>query len=498
MTQDPPHIGSIATQKLLEGLARLHPFVLATDREGRIGWMSPTLRAQLYREPSIANLAAAGDENLVGEVIAHLPKQDQLDALRHALQSKGRARALHLEIGTPNGSQICVEASAFAVDSEGPDGPHYVVIARPLPEKERSERKLEESLELLSQLVGSSPNGVFATDRLGYISYANPSAARLLGRPGEDLTGSPAAVFLPQSSGFEDLLSKLRNPLGWEGEEIERVDALGQPTWVSVSTRPLLDADGGPLGVIVYLQDITRRHQVQLELERKNLELESYVDSVAHDLRSPLVSLLGFTRLIKQDYENALDETAHRFLDRIERAGVTMDALIHDLLELSRICRPGDVRAAIDPRSVLLQVESELKLRLEESAVTLLLPESPPMMRVDGTRLYQVFSNLVGNALEHGFVPERPQSDARVSVEIHEEGLAHRVTVSDNGCGIAPQDHERIFEISQTGRGVRRSERSHGIGLAIVKKIAEAHAGKVWVESEPGHGSHFHVLFPNT
>ena len=498
MKEDPAHIRSIPTQEILEGLARLHPFVLVADREGRIEWMSPRLRSQLYKEPASANLAATGNQNLLGQLIAHLPKREQFDALRNALQVNGRASTVRLDIGTATGTQICVEASAFAVDSAGPDATHYVVIARPLEEKEQGERELETSIELLSRIVDSSPNGVIATDRSGYISYANPSAANFLGRPNEDLRGSPVAVFLPQSAGFDDLLTKLRNPMGWDGEEIERSDELGRRTWVSVSTRPLVNAAGEPTGAVTYLQDITRRHQIQLELERKNRELESYVDSVAHDLRSPLVSLLGFTRLIKQDYHDALDETAHHFLDRIEQAGLTMDALIHNLLELSRISKPGEIATLVDPRSVLLQVKSELKLRLEERAVTLVLPESPPMMPVDATRLYQVFSNLVGNALAHAFASGNDREDSRVAVEIRKQGNAHLIVVSDNGRGIAADDHHRIFEIFQTGRGVRRGERSHGIGLAIVKKIAEAYSGKVWVESKLGSGAQFHVLFPGT
>ena len=498
MTQDSPHIHTIPTQELLEGLSKLHPFVLVIDHEGGIEWMSPTLRSRLYHEPSVAHLAAAGDENLLGQVLAHLPKPEQLEALRSDLQRKGRARSLHLDIGTGLGTQICVEANAFAVESAELDKRHYVVIARPLLDKERSQRELEASVGLLSQMVASSPTGVIATDRSGYVCYANETAATFLGRSSEDAIGSPLAVFLPQSAGFEDLISKLRNPMGWDGEEIELRDKQGREVRVSISTRPLLDSAGTPAGVITYLQDITQRQRMQAELERRNQELESYVDSVAHDLRSPLVSLLGFARLIKQDYRDDLDEAGHHFLNRIEQAGLTMDALIHNLLELSRICRPGEVQTLVDPRSVLLQVESELKLRLEENAVELVLPDSPPMMRVDGTRLYQVFSNLVGNALMHGFEPGEVRKDAQVDVEIRSEGDAHRIVVSDNGCGIAAEEHARIFEVSQTGPGARRGERSHGIGLAIVKKIAEAHAGKVWVESELGRGASFHVLFPST
>jgi signal transduction histidine kinase len=177
-----------------------------------------------------------------------------------------------------------------------------------------------------------------------------------------------------------------------------------------------------------------------------------------------------------------------------------MDGLIRDLLELSRIRKSETATGLLDPRSVLLQVEAELKLRLEETGVQLELPEDPPLVRADGTRLYQMFSNLIGNALTHGFdgdtTPTGARNGKRVSIEVKDHGDEHEIIVSDNGRGIAPEDHERIFEAFKTGRGVRRGEQSHGIGLAIVKKIAHAHGGRTWVESEPGNGAHFHVVLP--
>jgi len=119
-------------------------------------------------------------------------------------------------------------------------------------------------------------------------------------------------------------------------------------------------------------------------------------------------------------------------------------------------------------------------------------------MRVDATRLYQIFSNLIGNALSHAFGGERRAGGApRIEIEIVEHETGQEIVVSDNGCGIAPEEQQRIFEVFRTGHAVRRGERSHGIGLAIVKKIAEAHDGRVWVESRPGEGSSFHVLFPS-
>ena len=204
-------------------------------------------------------------------------------------------------------------------------------------------------------------------------------------------------------------------------------------------------------------------------------------------------SSLFFTRLLRQDYEEILDQTGHHFVDRVEQAGRTMETLIHDLLELSRIGRVSEPYPVADPQAVLSQLAAELKLRLEEESVELVLPKAAPMLRIDSTRLYQLFSNLVGNALNH----MGPCDHRQVSVEILEHDHQHEIVVSDTGRGIAPEDHERIFKVFQTCAPSRRAgHRSSGMGLAIVKKIAETYDGRVWVDSEPGEGARFHVALP--
>jgi signal transduction histidine kinase len=204
------------------------------------------------------------------------------------------------------------------------------------------------------------------------------------------------------------------------------------------------------------------------------------------------VALLGFSRLLRQDYCVQLDDTGRHFIDRIEQAGRTMEELIHDLLEFSRIGQGGDRRAMVDPRSVLLQIAAEMKPRLEALGTDLELPSNPPLIFCDRTRLYQVFSNLVGNAIEH----MGPCENSVVTVETWDEPDSHEISVRDLGRGVAPEDHDRIFEVFQSLGPRADGRRGSGIGLGIVKKIAETHGGKVWIESEPEMGATFRISFP--
>jgi signal transduction histidine kinase len=271
----------------------------------------------------------------------------------------------------------------------------------------------------------------------------------------------------------------------------------GTPVSILLSILPLDSCDDATRLFVALAREVrgdaAERSAARSVLERKNVELEHCVHSLAHDLRSPLVALLGFSRLLRQDYGPALDDTGRHFVDRIEQAGQTMEQLIHDLLEFSRIGQGGERRAMNDPRGVLIQIVAESKPRLDAADAHLEIPEHPPLVYCDRTRLYQVFSNLIGNALDHMGSCE----DRTVTIDVWDDEEGHQIAVTDRGRGIAPADHDRIFEMFQSLGPRADGRRGSGLGLAIVKKITETHGGRVWVESERGKGARFRLMFPH-
>ncbi|MEZ7979977.1 MAG: HAMP domain-containing sensor histidine kinase [Myxococcota bacterium] len=231
------------------------------------------------------------------------------------------------------------------------------------------------------------------------------------------------------------------------------------------------------------------------QLTKKNEELETCVRSVSHDLRSPLVSVLGFARLLRDDFGEPIGRTGLHFLDRIEQAGRNMERLLSDMLELSRIEDTPNCEVHVNPIAVLDQLGAELKISLDEAEVTLVVPSEVPILICDRTRLYQLFSNLIGNAIHHASAGGRIE----VSVETVDDGW--EISVADDGPGIAPEDRERIFEAFQTATpppstGRASQKKASGLGLAIVRKIVEAHHGRIYVESEVGEGARFVVWLP--
>lgn len=415
--------------------------------------------------------------------------QEQVAHIQSHLRAHETISDIRLDLGTRDGVARSVDLSAFRTETQTGD-PIVISIVHPTEGRAGADPALRDERDALAGILDCSPDAVLALDRFGFIVYANPSVASLLDLELEKLVDSPIALIVPRSPELVSVLSDIRPGDGVEDRPIEIERADGRVVHVTVGARP--HGRSRRIQSVVFLRDVTAQVARCEALERKNAELEAYVHSVSHDLRSPLVSLLGFTRLLRQDYGHQLDDTGRHFADRIEQAAHTMHALIDDLLELSQIGAGGEPRSLVDPRAVLLQLKAELKLRLDEAGASLVIPENPPLVYSDRTRLYQIFSNLVGNALQH----MGECDDRTIEVRIDRDADCDVLSVADHGQGVRPDDLGRIFEVFFSRSRSKSGPGSTGVGLAIVRKIAETHGGCAWAESEPGQGARFHVSLP--
>jgi PAS domain S-box-containing protein len=485
-------LDDIATHEILQGLARLHSLVVVTDFEGRVVWMSDDL----------GDACGGGSARHVGSTLCEAFSDlrgareqsrlaEQISAIQAHLRHHDTLEDVRLDLGRRDGVARSLDLSAFRTRSQ--DGRRLVVgIVHPVEQSHQRDAVLRDERDALDRMLDCSPNAVIAIDRFGFISYANAAVKEILGLEADKLVGKPVALLQPQSMDFVQLLSEVDGEGGVQDRELrfERPD--GSEVWASVNAHSQPVTGSRRVSLIAFLRDVSSEVAARRQLERKNAELEGYVHSVSHDLRTPLVSLLGFTRLLRQDYDHVLDETGRHFAHRIEQAGRSMQALVEDLLELSRIGVKDEHRTLVDPRSVLLQLRAELKLSLDEAGAELIVPDDPPLVLCDRTRLYQIFSNLVGNALAH----MGPCDDRRIHVHVLTRPGQHEIIVQDRGCGIPADELERIFEVFHTHERSEGKSSSTGMGLAIVRKIAETHGGRAWAESEPNRGARFHVLLP--
>jgi len=226
-------------------------------------------------------------------------------------------------------------------------------------------------------------------------------------------------------------------------------------------------------------------------LEAKNTELERFTYTVSHDLKSPLVTIRGFLGFLVRSARSGDQQRLEEDIRRIEAAAGSMEMLLNDLLELSRVGRQMNTPAPVRFEAVVREAASLVDGALRTRRAELVIAPELPVVFGDRVRLVQVVQNLLDNAIK--FSGDIPAPRIEIGCRRAGKGTAC-VFVRDNGIGIEARHHEKIFGLFDKIDG--RSEGT-GVGLALVKRIVDAHGGRIWVESEgPGRGSCFCLELP--
>jgi len=344
--------------------------------------------------------------------------------------------------------------------------------------------------------VEACPSGMMMVDAHGAIVLVNHALERQFGYTRAELLGQPLGALVPglaqappgSALGNEAELAQqggaqpLRELMG------RRKDGSEVPLEVGLTPVPV-HADTYLLAVVV---DVSARKEAERaaqekrdELERSNRELQQFAYVASHDLQEPLRMVVAYTELLSKKYGAALDEKAQKYIFYAADGARRMQQLVRDLLLYSRVDSEGRPPAPIEPAPVLAQVLRALWPVIRASGADVQVGPLPPVL-ADATQLHQIFQNLIGNAIKF-----RSEREPVVWVSAVRSGHEVTFSVADNGIGIAAKYRERIFLMFQRLHDRSRYEGS-GIGLAIVQRIVERHGGRVWLESEEGHGTTFH------
>lgn len=223
------------------------------------------------------------------------------------------------------------------------------------------------------------------------------------------------------------------------------------------------------------------------ELSAKNTELESFVYTISHDLKTPIVTIGGFIGALREDFGTSIPKEAESYLDYMSGAGRKMEALIDDLLELSRIGRLVGRRTTLPFAEIVTEALQTLGPNIESRGVRVNVQENLPEVYGEKNRLAQVMYNLLNNAIKY-----MGEDNLEPRIDIGAENQDNRCVffVRDNGIGIEEKFFEKIFRIFERLPSARK-EKGTGVGLAIVKRIIESHGGRIWLASEPGRGTTF-------
>lgn len=346
---------------------------------------------------------------------------------------------------------------------------------------------------------------VAITDSQGIITYANKKFCEISKYSKEELIGNTHRIinshYHPKEF-FDDLWATISSGKVWEGEIKNRAKD-GTLYWVHTNIIPFMDAEGRPEQYVAVRYEITERklaeEQLKIyakKLEVSNKELQDFASVAAHDLQEPLRKIQAFSERLTTKAKNLLDPETFDYVDRIQSSAKRMQTLINDLLTYSRVTTKTQPFTKLNLNEVISHVVSDLEIRIEQTqgkVTTAHLPE----ITGDPTQIYQLFQNMIGNALKF----RKPDVAPVVHIEgqLLENsvlgGKAFQITVTDNGIGFDEKYLDRIFTIFQRLHG-RHEYEGTGIGLAVCRKIVDRHGGIISATSEPGKGARFIVTLP--
>jgi signal transduction histidine kinase len=354
--------------------------------------------------------------------------------------------------------------------------------------------------DIFRAVLESLSDGVVVADLEGRFLHFNAAAFRILGIGAVDVPlqqwSERYGCFLPDTTTPyppQDLplARAIRGEVVREGLVFVRHAARPDGVWVSVNAAPLCDDEGQLIGGTAVFRDVTARRrldealqQTADELARSNQDLQQFAYVVSHDLQQPLRKVARFCQLLEQQHRHKLEGQAQGYLQCVIAGASRMEQMIQDLLAYARVDRGRPHAVAVDLRSLFRKVLSELPA----AANTSIALESLPTLRVDPLQMERLASNLLGNAVKYR------GTHIRVWAKLQGEGDHWLFAVEDDGVGIEAEALKRVFGLFE--RASTTAYPGTGLGLAICKRIVENHGGRIWAESELGHGTTVFFTLP--
>lgn len=355
------------------------------------------------------------------------------------------------------------------------------------------ETSLRGSESRFNRLIDIVPQGICVQSPNDQFVFVNDKFCELVGYSREELLANNILLILhPSSRGVMRHQGQLRRAGESSIYEAKLVRRDGSEWYALVSAAPVQDREGRFQGTFSILTDITARKEAEEALRESNAELDAFAHTVAHDLKSPLSVLVGFSNLLESDYEAMEVEQVKESLQIIGHTATKMVSIIDELMLLAQMRRSEIKLEPIDTPRILREAFTRLRFMIGQySAIIEIANEQEiPVALGYAPWVEQVWINYISNAMKYGGTPPHVVVGGEMTVD----GRV-RFYVRDNGRGLAPDKLDRLFIPFE--RLEKSRAEGHGLGLSIVKRIVDKLGGEVDVTSEAGVGSEFSFILPH-
>jgi len=371
------------------------------------------------------------------------------------------------------------------------------IVIRKITESRNELAEKNKELRKLSIVASKTENAVTITDHTGKTEWVNDGFTRLTGYTFEEVVGrNPGDLLYGEHTNkitIAEMNQKLDEKQSYSGELLKyRKD--GSTLWMGLTITPIIE-DNGKISKFIFIEsDVTERKEAEekmaaylSDLEKTNKELDKFAWVVSHDLKAPLRAIGNLAGWIEEDAGEQFTPDVRQNFNIIKGRVSRMEDLINGLLDYSKAHRKRGDDVEVNVREL---IKDTIDFIGAPSNTVVETGNKMPVLFTDKIKIQQIFSNLLNNAIKYN-----DKERIFIRVDMRETADMWEFSIEDNGPGIEPKYHEKVFVIFQTLNS-RDNFESTGVGLAIVKKIIEEEGGKIWVESDKGRGSKFVFTWP--
>jgi len=449
-------------------------------------------------------------EEVIGKPITILIPEGRFDEEPAILARIRSGRAVeHYETirKRKDGTLINISLSVSPI----PDESGVIIGAAKIARNITEQKRAQEAILFQASLLDAVEEGVIATDLNGKVIYWNSFAERLYGWASKEVLGADIVEIVPALSSKEHaaiVMEQLRDGLSWSGEMIVQ-HRDGSEFLAAITDSPIFNEKGELIGVVGVSSDVTEAKRAEeerarlleseriarLEAEAANRLKDEFLATLSHELRNPLNVVIGYSEILRRS-EDTKNSFVGKAAEVIRRNALAQSQLVSDLLDLSRL-QMGKLAITRQPVSLSTIVGDAIETVRTEAegkniSLRVVTPKETLLVDGDPVRLGQIVWNLLNNAVK--FTP----TGGHITIALSEEADNAILRITDTGHGIPPEFLPHVFEIfRQADASSSRRQGGLGIGLALVKQLAELHGGRVSAESDgTGKGAKFSVWLP--